>query len=171
MSQTGAPQKQNSSNKTPTLLPKRARGMLRAADARAPPADAAHGVHVRFTDMVSSMRPVCPCEWMDAEDPLFILYTSGSTGRPKGQSSFFARACRVASRRGGGGMRAVRARVTRVASRRVPPLRPWSSRREYYNPVHLFSLAQKNRYCYIPQQRIGIHTTYPHLAIFFRKYI
>ena len=29
-------------------------------------------------------RPVCPVEWMDAEDPLFILYTSGSTGRPKG---------------------------------------------------------------------------------------
>jgi acetyl-CoA synthetase len=27
---------------------------------------------------------VCPCEEMDAEDPLFILYTSGSTGRPKG---------------------------------------------------------------------------------------
>ena len=26
----------------------------------------------------------CPCEWMDAEDPLFYLYTSGSTGRPKG---------------------------------------------------------------------------------------
>ena len=26
----------------------------------------------------------CPCEEMDAEDPLFILYTSGSTGKPKG---------------------------------------------------------------------------------------
>jgi acetyl-CoA synthetase len=26
----------------------------------------------------------CPVEWMDAEDPLFILYTSGSTGKPKG---------------------------------------------------------------------------------------
>lgn len=26
----------------------------------------------------------CPCEQMDAEDPLFILYTSGSTGKPKG---------------------------------------------------------------------------------------
>lgn len=23
-------------------------------------------------------------EWMDAEDPLFLLYTSGSTGKPKG---------------------------------------------------------------------------------------
>jgi acetyl-CoA synthetase len=29
-------------------------------------------------------RPYCPAEWMDAEDPLFILYTSGSTGKPKG---------------------------------------------------------------------------------------
>ncbi len=26
----------------------------------------------------------CPCEEMNAEDPLFILYTSGSTGTPKG---------------------------------------------------------------------------------------
>ena len=26
----------------------------------------------------------CDVEWMDAEDPLFILYTSGSTGKPKG---------------------------------------------------------------------------------------
>ncbi|MCZ6601050.1 MAG: acetate--CoA ligase [Acidobacteria bacterium] len=26
----------------------------------------------------------CPVEWMESEDPLFILYTSGSTGRPKG---------------------------------------------------------------------------------------
>ncbi|MBE0475494.1 MAG: acetate--CoA ligase [Coriobacteriia bacterium] len=26
----------------------------------------------------------CGVEWMDAEDPLFILYTSGSTGKPKG---------------------------------------------------------------------------------------
>jgi acetyl-CoA synthetase len=29
-------------------------------------------------------RATCPTEWMDAEDPLFILYTSGSTGKPKG---------------------------------------------------------------------------------------
>ncbi|MFP2961512.1 acetate--CoA ligase [Myxococcus sp. 1LA] len=29
-------------------------------------------------------RGVCPAEWMDSEDPLFILYTSGSTGKPKG---------------------------------------------------------------------------------------
>jgi acetyl-CoA synthetase len=29
-------------------------------------------------------RDDCPCEPMNAEDPLFILYTSGSTGKPKG---------------------------------------------------------------------------------------
>jgi acetyl-CoA synthetase len=46
--------------------------------------DQDESLHVRFTDLVSAQRPVCACEWMDAEDPLFILYTSGSTGRPKG---------------------------------------------------------------------------------------
>jgi len=30
------------------------------------------------------IKPYCPPEVMDAEDPLFILYTSGSTGKPKG---------------------------------------------------------------------------------------
>jgi acetyl-CoA synthetase len=30
------------------------------------------------------IKPNCPPEVMDAEDPLFILYTSGSTGKPKG---------------------------------------------------------------------------------------
>ena len=33
---------------------------------------------------VAKQRATCPAEWMDAEDPLFILYTSGSTGKPKG---------------------------------------------------------------------------------------
>ncbi len=30
------------------------------------------------------LKPYCEPEWMEAEDPLFILYTSGSTGKPKG---------------------------------------------------------------------------------------
>jgi acetyl-CoA synthetase len=35
-------------------------------------------------DLVADADADCPCEEMDAEDPLFILYTSGSTGKPKG---------------------------------------------------------------------------------------
>ncbi len=35
-----------------------------------------------FHDLASDSD--CPCEPMNAEDPLFILYTSGSTGKPKG---------------------------------------------------------------------------------------
>tara|TARA_B100000686_G_scaffold351675_1_gene451110 strand:+ start:3699 stop:5666 length:1968 start_codon:yes stop_codon:yes gene_type:complete len=35
-------------------------------------------------DLMDSVDPDCPCEEMEAEDPLFILYTSGSTGKPKG---------------------------------------------------------------------------------------
>ena len=31
-----------------------------------------------------TLTPYCEPEWMDAEDPLFVLYTSGSTGKPKG---------------------------------------------------------------------------------------
>ena len=33
---------------------------------------------------LARQRAICPVEWVDAEDPLFILYTSGSTGKPKG---------------------------------------------------------------------------------------
>ncbi len=35
-------------------------------------------------DLIDEQDPECPCEEMNAEDPLFILYTSGSTGKPKG---------------------------------------------------------------------------------------
>ncbi len=35
-------------------------------------------------DIVEAQDSECPCEPMNAEDPLFILYTSGSTGTPKG---------------------------------------------------------------------------------------
>ena len=38
-----------------------------------------------YYDELSKIVPAdCPCEEMNAEDPLFILYTSGSTGKPKG---------------------------------------------------------------------------------------
>jgi acetyl-CoA synthetase len=58
-----------------------------------------HVIVVRRTGGAVDMNPVrdvwhheaaamvtteCPCEEMNAEDPLFILYTSGSTGKPKG---------------------------------------------------------------------------------------
>lgn len=37
-----------------------------------------------YHELSSDVGTDCPCEPMDAEDPLFILYTSGSTGKPKG---------------------------------------------------------------------------------------
>jgi len=37
-----------------------------------------------WEDLMAEASADCPCEEMDAEDPLFILYTSGSTGKPKG---------------------------------------------------------------------------------------
>ena len=42
------------------------------------------GRDVWYGEAVAAASTDCPCEEMDAEDPLFILYTSGSTGKPKG---------------------------------------------------------------------------------------
>ena len=41
-------------------------------------------VDVDYYQDIGNFDADCPCEEMDAEDPLFILYTSGSTGKPKG---------------------------------------------------------------------------------------
>ncbi|WP_375245848.1 acetate--CoA ligase [Qipengyuania pacifica] len=37
-----------------------------------------------YHELSADVADECPCEPMNAEDPLFILYTSGSTGKPKG---------------------------------------------------------------------------------------
>jgi len=42
------------------------------------------GRDIYYDDIAKTVPADCPCEEMNAEDPLFILYTSGSTGKPKG---------------------------------------------------------------------------------------
>ena len=37
-----------------------------------------------YDEIAKEVAGECPCEPMNAEEPLFILYTSGSTGKPKG---------------------------------------------------------------------------------------
>ncbi|MFB3924711.1 MAG: acetate--CoA ligase [Syntrophales bacterium] len=42
------------------------------------------GKDIWWDEAMAKASAVCEPQWMDAEDPLFILYTSGSTGKPKG---------------------------------------------------------------------------------------
>jgi acetyl-CoA synthetase len=42
------------------------------------------GRDVYYDEVAKTVSADCPCEEINAEDPLFILYTSGSTGKPKG---------------------------------------------------------------------------------------
>lgn len=42
------------------------------------------GRDIHWQELTEQQSTDCPCEEMNAEDPLFILYTSGSTGKPKG---------------------------------------------------------------------------------------
>ena len=51
---------------------------------QAEPANWVEGRDVWWHALVEHQPHDCEPEWMNAEDPLFILYTSGSTGKPKG---------------------------------------------------------------------------------------
>jgi len=42
------------------------------------------GRDVYYDEAAAQVTDECPCEELNAEDPLFLLYTSGSTGKPKG---------------------------------------------------------------------------------------
>ena len=46
--------------------------------------DMKKGKDIWWHEAMAKASAVCEPEWMDSEDPLFILYTSGSTGKPKG---------------------------------------------------------------------------------------
>ena len=48
------------------------------------PVNMKSGRDVYYDEIAETVTAQCPCEPMNAEDPLFILYTSGSTGKPKG---------------------------------------------------------------------------------------
>lgn len=43
-----------------------------------------HGRDEWWQDLIETASSLCYPEWLQAEDPLFMLYTSGSTGKPKG---------------------------------------------------------------------------------------
>jgi len=48
------------------------------------PCEMKDGRDIWWDEAMADASPDCECEWMDSEDPLFVLYTSGSTGKPKG---------------------------------------------------------------------------------------
>jgi len=56
----------------------------RVSDGKGIVAQMKPGRDLWWDDVMATASADCPCEEMDAEDPLFILYTSGSTGKPKG---------------------------------------------------------------------------------------
>ncbi len=53
-------------------------------NAKHAPVQMASGRDHWWHELMAKAPEQCEPEWMDSEDPLFILYTSGSTGKPKG---------------------------------------------------------------------------------------
>ncbi len=58
--------------------------VYRRAEASDPMAAMRPGRDLWWHALMNEAEAVCPPEWMDSEDLLYILYTSGTTGKPKG---------------------------------------------------------------------------------------